>query len=290
MDGIVGREFARPKRIVMAIIGAVIAVFFLGPYLQMLATALKPEGELTNVPASYLPHHWRWSNFTDLWSRNDGVVRSYFKSSLVISVVSTLVVMLVAIPAAYYVSRNRFRWRVAFLLLVVVTQMIQPTSLVVGVIRSFLDLQDWTGFTLINEYLGLILVNSAFNLAFAVWILNGFFAAIPVELEQAAWLDGASRFAALRRIVLPLALPGLVTCVVFTFIAAWNEFAMARALVYGNRRRWPLTLGLSDFEQLYEKEWHYMFAASLVAIVPIVILFAAIEKYLVKGLTAGAVK
>ena len=279
----------------MAVVGALIALFFLVPYLQMLVTALKPPGELTDTPASYLPHEWTFSNFWTLWSRTD--VAGYFKSSLIIALTSTVLVMAVAVPAAYYVSRNRFRWRAVFLLLVVVTQMIQPTSLVVGVLRSFGDLQRWINkvlpifeIELIGQYAGLILVNAAFSLAFAVWILVGFFSAIPVELEQAAWIDGASRFKAMYKIVLPIALPGLVTCVIFTFVTAWNEFAMARALVFGDSDKWPLTLGLSAFQGQYEVEWHYMFATSLIAIIPVVILFASIENYLVKGLTAGAVK
>lgn len=284
----VGRELTARKKVAMSTVGALIALFFLFPYLQMLVTALKPKGELTNTPASYLPHKWMWSNFVTLWDRTE--VLDYFRASLLIASVSTIVVLVVAVPAAYYVSRNRFGWHTMFLLLVVVTQMIQPTSLVVGVLRSFRDLQRWIHVDLIGEYAGLILVNSAFNLAFAVWILNGFFSAIPYELEQAAWLDGASKFTTLWRITLPLALPGLVTCVIFTFVAAWNEFAMARALVFGDRGKWPLTLGLSDFVGQYEDDWHYMFATSLIAIIPVVILFASIERYLVKGLTAGGVK
>lgn len=296
----VGRGTTARKQALMSIVGALIALFFLAPYLQMLATALKPEGELTNTPPSYFPHNWKWSNFVTLWDRTD--VASFFKSSLVIAFTSTVLVIIVAVPAAYYVSRHRFRWRTVFLLLVVITQMIQPTSLVVGVIRSFGDLDRWIdnvlgwlqldfiNVNLRGEYAGLVLVNAAFNLAFAVWILNGFFSAIPPELEQAAMLDGASKFKAMYKITLPLALPGLVTCVIFTFVSAWNEFAMARALVFGDREKWPLTLGLSAFEGQYEKEWHYMFATSLIAIIPVVILFASIERYLVKGLTAGGVK
>ena len=296
----VGHTMSRRKQYVMSGVGAVIALLFLGPYLQMLVTALKPEGELTNTPTSYLPHQWKWSNFVTLWSRTD--VAGYFKSSLIIAFCSTTLVIAVAVPAAYFVARNKFGWRTFFLLLVVITQMIQPTSLVVGVLRSFKDLDRWIDnvlgwlhldfihINLIGEYAGLILVNSAFNLAFAVWILNGFFSAIPPELEQAAMIDGASRFTAMRKITLPLALPGLVTCVIFTFVSAWNEFAMARALVFGNSSKWPLTLGLSAFQGQYDIEWHYMFATSPIAIVPVVILFASIERYLVKGLTAGGVK
>ena len=281
---------SRLRRWTMPIAGALIALFFLAPYIQMFFTAVKPDGELTDTPPSYFPKQWQWSNFTTLFSRNDGAVWGYFRSSLIIAIVATVVVMIVAVPAAYYVARHRFSWRAAFLLLIIITQMIQPTSLVVGVIRTFLDIEATTGITLVGDYAGLILVNSAFNLTFAVWILQGFFAAIPAEIEEAAWMDGASRFTTMRRVTLPLALPGLVTCVIFTFVAAWNEFAMARALVFGNRSRWPLTLGLSDFTQLYEDEWNYLFAASLIAIVPVVLLFAAIERYLVKGLTAGAIR
>ena len=289
MSSIVTARSPHMRRI-MPIIGALVALFFLAPYIQMFFTAVKPAGELTDVPPSYFPREWQWSNFTTLFTRNDGAVRGYFKSSLIIAIISTAIVLLVAVPAAYYVARHRFRWRTAFLLLIIVTQMIQPTSLVVGVIRTFVDLEDMTGITLLGDYAGLILVNSAFNLTFAVWILQGFFAAIPPEIEEAAWMDGASKLTTMRKITLPLAMPGLVTCVIFTFVAAWNEFAMARALVFGNRSKWPLTLGLSDFTQLYEDEWNYLFAASLLAIIPVVILFAAIERYLIKGLTAGAIK
>jgi multiple sugar transport system permease protein len=274
----------------MPIAGALIALFFLAPYVQMFFTAVKPDGELTDTPPSYLPKEWQWSTFTKLFSRHDGVVWDYFRSSLIIAVAATVVVMVVAVPAAYYVARHRFAWRTAFLLLIIVTQMIQPTSLVVGVIRTFVDIEATTGITLVGDYSGLILVNSVFNLTFAVWILQGFFAAIPAEIEEAAWTDGATKFTTMRKVTLPLAMPGLVTCVIFTFVAAWNEFAMARALVFGNRSRWPLTLGLSDFTQQYEDEWNYLFAASLIAILPVVVLFAAIERYLIKGLTAGAIK
>lgn len=284
----VGHERTRARQLAMTAAGGLIALFFLFPYLQMLVTSLKPKGDLTDTPASYLPSEWKWSNFVTLWDRT--TVLSYFKSSLIIASVSTLLVIFVAVPAAYYMSRHRFGWRTVFLLLVVITQMIQPTSLVVGVLRSFKDLQRWIHLELIGEYAGLIAINSAFNLAFAVWILNGFFAAIPYELEQAAWIDGASKFKTMYKITLPLALPGLVTCIIFTFVSAWNEFAMARALVFGDRGKWPLTLGLSDFVGQYEVDWHYLFATSLIAIIPVVILFASIERFLVKGLTSGAVK
>jgi multiple sugar transport system permease protein len=189
----------------------------------------------------------------------------------------------VAVPAAYYLARFRFKSRNLILLLVLATQMFAPTSMVIGIYREFVALG------LVNTYTSLILVNAAFNLAFSVWILTGFFSSIPAEVEEAAMLDGCSRMKVLRTITLPLALPGLLTAIIFTFIAAWNEFVVALTLTSTPAIR-PLTVGITGFIGLYEVQWHYVFAVSLIAIIPVVILFISIEKWLVSGLTAGSIK
>ena len=132
---------------------------------------------------------------------------------------------LAATPAAYYTARHRFPGRAAFLVLVLVTQMFSPTALVVGLYRQFFELG------LVNTYAALILTNAAFNLAFAIWILRAFFASIPREIEEAAAVDGCSRVRHPVRVVLPLALPGLVTAAIFAFIAAWNEYIVALTLM-----------------------------------------------------------
>ena len=191
--------------------------------------------------------------------------------------------LLVAIPAAYFTARFRFPGRLAFLFLVLVTQMFSPTALVVGIYREFFELK------LVNTYLALILTNAAFNLAFAVWIMQGFFSSIPREVEEAADLDGCGRFRTLLRVMLPLTLPGVVTAVIFTFIAAWNEYVVALTLMQDDAKK-PLTVGISTYVTGYEQNWDQLFAASIIAIVPVVVLFAVIEKHLVGGLTAGAVK
>jgi multiple sugar transport system permease protein len=207
----------------------------------------------------------------------------FIKSSFIISISATVIVILIAIPAAYYVARNDFRGKKAFLLLVLVTQMFAPTALVVGIFREIVALN------LVDTYLALILIYAAFNMAFSIWILSSFFRSIPKEIEEAAWIDGCSRFTTLTRIVLPLALPGLVTAFIFTFIAAWNEFVIALTLTSSPERE-PLTVGLTSLIGQYQVQWNYLFAGSLIAIVPVVILFASIEKWLVGGLTAGSVK
>ena len=247
----------------------------------MLFTALKPESELRISPPRLLPVRWRFENFLAVLA--DPGFQSWLRVSLIVAVASTALVMLAAAPAAYYTARYRFRGRGGFLFLVLVTQMFAPTALVVGLYREFFE---WG---LVNTYTALVVTNAAFNLAFAIWILRAFFASIPRELEEAAAVDGCGRLGALVRVVLPLARPGIVTAVIFAFIAAWNEYIVALTLMTSADAR-PLTVGITSYVTAYVQHWDLLFAASLIAIVPVVVLFALIEPYLVGGLTAGGVK
>jgi multiple sugar transport system permease protein len=264
---------------VIAVAAYVIAVIFLLPYLEMLVMALRPNNELGL--ATILPKHWTFSNFTTLWSSGLG---GSIGTSLEIAAGATVIVLLVSLPAAYCTARRRFRGRVAFLLLVLATQMFQPAAMLVGIQREFSDFG-------LPPTLSLIIVNAAFNLAFAVWILTAFFSSIPVELEEAAMVDGLGRFGALTRITLPLAAPGIVTALIFTFIAAWNEFLVALTLSLGQSpSQQPLTVAINNYIGEYSVDWGHLFAAGLVATVPVIILFAFIERRVVSGLTAGAIK
>jgi len=247
----------------------------------MFLTAVKPERELRTSPARLLPVRWRFENFLDVLA--DPGFHTWLQVSLIVAVASTALVMLAAVPAAYYTARHRFRGRNGFLFLVLVTQMFSPTALVVGLYREFFELD------LVNTYAALVLTNAAFNLAFAIWILRAFFASIPREIEEAAAVDGCGRLRTLVRIVLPLSLPGLVTAIIFAFIAAWNEYIVALTLMTDADKR-PLTVGITSYVTAYVQHWDLLFAASVIAIVPVVVLFALIEPYLVGGLTAGGVK
>jgi multiple sugar transport system permease protein len=267
--------------------GALVAFFFLAPYLQMLITALTPGRDLYSVPAQYLPSTFAFDNFITVWEK--APLWSYLRSSLIIAGFATVVVLLVALPAAYYTARYRYRGRLLFLLLVLVTQMFAPTALVIGIYREFVTIGAVVPAFGVNSYASLIIVNAAFNLAFSTWIMVAYFSTIPVELEEAASIDGASRLGVLRRVTLPLALPGIITATIFTFIAAWNEFVIALTLAQSPAIH-PLTVGVTTFIGQYRVEWQYLFASSLVAIVPVVILFIVIEKWLVGGLTAGSIK
>jgi multiple sugar transport system permease protein len=272
---------SRTNKAILSATGALVAIIFLIPYIRMLTTSLTPKSELYSIPAEYLPTWFDFSNFITVW--DSAPIASYIVNTLIIAGAATVLVLVVAVPAAYYLARFRFKSRNLILLLVLATQMFAPTSMVIGIYREFVALG------LVNTYTSLILVNAAFNLAFSVWILTGFFSSIPAEVEEAAMLDGCSRMKVLRTITLPLALPGLLTAIIFTFIAAWNEFVVALTLTSSPAIR-PLTVGITGFIGLYEVQWHYVFAVSLIAIIPVVILFISIEKWLVSGLTAGSIK
>ena len=269
------------RRVALSGAGLALAVVVLAPYVVMVCTALKPEGELRMTPPRLTPIQWRPGNVLEVLG--DPSFQGWLYASLVVALTSTTIVVLAATPAAYYTARHRFPGRSAFLLLVLVTQMFSPTALVVGLYRQFFELG------LVDTYAALILTNAAFNLAFAVWILRAFFASIPREIEEAAAVDGCGRFRTLARVVLPLSLPALVTAVIFAFIAAWNEYIVALTLMTDPARK-PLTVGITSYVTAYVQHWNYLFAASVLAIVPVVVLFALIERHLVGGLTAGSVK
>jgi multiple sugar transport system permease protein len=268
------------KTVIIATAAYVIAIIFLLPYVEMVITALRPPREL--LERNYLPHHLAWSNLTNMWGAAYGITSS-LRISLEVAGGATIVVLLVAVPAAYYTARRPYRGRWAFLLIVLVTQMLQPTALIVGIYKEFLS------FHLVNTVWSLILVNAGFNLAFAVWIVTAYVGSIPIELEEAAMVDGTGRLGAMFRVTLPLAAPGLVTALIFTFIAAWNEFIVALTLTTGSAVM-PLTVRLDSFIGQYTVDWQHLFGASVVATIPVLILFAVIERRVVGGLTAGSIK
>lgn len=265
------------RKLIISIAAYLIAIIFLLPYVEMVITALRPPAELQ--ARGYVPKHWDWTNFSTIWKTGFG---KNIRVSLQIAGGATLLVLIVAMPAAYYTARRKFRGRMLFLLLVLATQMFQPAAMLVGIQRQF------TSYGL-SPTTSLILVNAGFNLAFAVWILNAYFSSIPSELEEAAMVDGTSRIGALGRITLPLALPGIVTALIFTFIAAWNEFIVALTLS-GDPTKGPLTVAINNYIGQYSVDWGHLFAGSVIATIPVIILFAVIEGKVVGGLTAGSIK
>lgn len=276
------RRLPSPKTAIISAVAYIIAIIFLLPYLEMLITALRPHSQL--LARNLIPTHWNWSTFTTMWGSGYGLTSSVL-TSLEIAAGATVVVMVVALPAAYYTARRRFRGRTAFLLLVLATQILQPVVLIVGIYQEVLNFNLEN----ISPIIPLILVNAAFNLAFSIWILNAYIGSIPVELEEAAMVDGHGRLGAMFKITMPIAAPGIVTAVIFTFIAAWNEFVTALTLTNAPGQ-YPLTVRLDSFIGAYQVDWQHLFGVSVVATIPVIILFAIIEGRVVGGLTAGSIK
>ncbi|ANJ28763.1 sugar ABC transporter permease [Agromyces aureus] len=263
--------------------GLIVLGIFVLPYTIMFFGSVKTKSQIRSVDPTYFPVEWHWENYVNMWSTPETPLVQNLISTIVISVFATLLVLLVAMPAAYYTARFHFPGRMVFLFLVIVTQMLQPAVLTSGLFRQFL------AFDLIDTWAAMILINAAFNLSFAVWIMHSFFAGIPKEVDEAAQIDGANRLTVLFKISLPLVWPGIVTAIVFTFVACWNEFA-ASLVILSTAGNQPLSVALTKFVGQYETSWQYVFGVSIVAIVPVVILFMLIEKRLVGGLTAGSVK
>ena len=268
-------------RILLYFVVAFICLVILYPYFVMLVTSLKTRGEIFDPNGALMPAAPVWTNFVDIWKL--APMAKYLLNSIVIASGSTLIAMVCGIPAAYALARMKFKGQTAFLGFIIVSQMFAPVVLLIGIYKVIKML------SLTNTLLGLIFVNAAFNQAFTIWLLRGTFMSISAEMEQAATIDGCNRVQAMFKILLPVAAPGIVTTLIFIFINAWNEYTVALCLISSETLK-PLTVGINIFNGYNMIEWQYLFAASLFAILPVVILFMSIEKNLTSGLTAGGVK
>ena len=258
-----------------------VCVITLYPYFAMLCTALKSREEIFSAAGTILPITALWSNFIDIWSR--APMARYMLNSVMIAGGSTIIAMLCGIPAAYALARMKFKGQTAFLGFVIVSQMFAPVVLLIGIYQVMQTLN------LTNSILGLVFINAAFNQAFTIWLLRGTFMGISADMEQAATIDGCNRIQSMMKVLLPVAAPGIVTTLIFIFINAWNEYTVALCLIQDDLLK-PLTVGINTFNGYNIIEWQDLFAASIFAIIPVVILFMCIEKNLVSGLASGGVK
>lgn len=252
------------------------------PFAVMVSTALKPRAEILQTPPSWLPSEARLQNFLDMWTAV-GFGPALLNSALV-SLGATALCLLVAIPAAYAGARLRFRGQGLFRQFLLVTQMLSPIVLVLGIFRLMARMG------LVDSLSALVLAYAAFNLAFAVWMLQSYFRTIPKELEEAARIDGASPLQSLRLVFLPLAAPALGVTAIFVFIYCWNEFVLALTLLRSTDK---YTLTIQVFSLVggrYSVEWDHVMAATLLASVPVAVVFALLQRYLVRGLALGSVK
>jgi multiple sugar transport system permease protein len=271
----------RARQVVFwAAIGAFV-VFALFPYIWTALTSLKPETELFTKGVHYLPKQVVMENYVNLFKRLK--FQHYFGNSLIVASATTVLALVASSLAGYAFSRFRFRVRSALMVIFVLTNMFPKILLIIPLFMIFRHV----GF--LNTYHGLVLAHCTFTIPFATWMLTGFFDSIPRELEEAAVVDGASNLKAFLIVTLPLAAPSLAATAVYIFIHSWNDYLYAVMFTSSEAVR-TLPIALKMFIGKYEVNWGALTAGGIVTSVPLVVFFMLVQRYLIAGLTAGAVK
>lgn len=255
-------------------------ILSLFPFAVMALTAIKPRAEV--FEPRWLPSRFAWENLIELW----GATRMgpALLNSFYIAVLATLLALIVAIPGGYALSRYRFRGRAVIRQFLLISQMLSPIVLILGLFRLMVLLG------LLDDRNAVAVLNAGFNVAFSIWMLESYFRTIPRDLEEAAFMEGASALQSLCRVFLPLAVPAITVTGLFTFVNTWNEFVIALTMLRSDQNYTVSVQTLSLVSGRYGVDWHFVMGATLVATVPVAILFAWMQRYLVSGLTAGAVK
>jgi len=257
----------------------VILVFSIAPVAVMLSTAF--DNRAGDGSSSLLPSDLGVDNFR--FVLDEGNFVTYLRNSAIVSLCTVLASAVLALLAAIGVARFRFRFRTTMLVTILVVQMVPLEALVIPLFVQARTLG------ILDQLLGLVVVYVAFSLPFAIWTLRGFVAAVPKELEEAAYVDGASWLRMFWHVLLPLVAPGLVATSIFSFITAWNEFVFAITFM-SDQDRYTVAAGLREFFTQYGTDWGAVMAGSTLITVPVMIFFIAVQSRISHGLVAGAVK
>ncbi|WP_398506915.1 carbohydrate ABC transporter permease [Thermoanaerobacterium thermosaccharolyticum] len=227
------------------------------------------------------------ANYHDMWTNiNFGM---YFKNSVIIVSCTTILALSIAILAGYALARFKFIGSNLFGIATLGTQMIPGILFLLPLYLIFIQMQQTFGIKMVNTYHGIILTYSAFYIPFSIWILRGFFASIPMEIEEAARIDGCTQFSAFLRVILPLAIPGIVATAIYIFLMAWDELLFAWVLTTSADVQ-TIPVGIRLFVGQYQNRYDLLMAASTVVTIPIALMFFLLQKYFISGMTAGAVK
>ena len=269
------------RRLGYDLVGVVVFAIMIFPVYWMVSTAFKPGRDILRFDPKLVPSPFTLANFADAISRP--FFWTSVQSSLIVVLTVVAVSLLLAFTAAVGVARFGFRGRRAFLVMILVVQMVPLTALVIPI---FL-LMDGLG--AVDTLASVIVTYLAFIVPFMVWTLRGFVANIPIELEEAAMIDGCTRMGAFMRVVFPLCAPGLVATAIFAFIQSWNEYVIALVLLRSPDHQ-TLTVWLASFTTNHGTDWGPLMAGATLTSVPVVTFFLVVQRYVTAGLTAGAVK
>lgn len=268
------------RNAVKAVLVTALLIFTLFPAYWMISSAF--DAQASSGGQSLLPKEFSFKNFE--FVLNDGGFGLFLRNSLIVAAFTVVISGIVALLASVAVARFKFKFRTAVLMMILTVQMVPLEALVIPLFVQIRDLQ------MLGQLAGLVVVYLAFSLPFGIWMLRGFVAAVPVELEEAAYLDGASWWRMFRSVLLPLVAPGLVATSIFSFITAWNEFIFAMTLLGGKSENYTVSIGLKAFFGLHSNDWGSIMAASTIITIPVMIFFIIVQGRLSSGMVAGAVK
>ncbi|UJF32637.1 carbohydrate ABC transporter permease [Paenibacillus hexagrammi] len=259
----------------------VCTLFILFPIYWTLSTSLKRETDIYTAPFKLLPSPATFSNFAFAWESVG--FSTFFKNSIIVASATVVCVLVISLLSGYALSRFSFKGKAAFMILLLCTQFIPAAMLIIPLFLIFKSM------SLISSPLSLVITYTTIQLPFNTILMSGFIANVPIQLEEAAMIDGCSRFKSILYVVLPVLMPGIIAVGAFTFIGAWNEFLFALMFI-SNNAHFTIPVGLSFMQGEYKINYGASAAGSMIALLPTVLLFSYVQKYLVQGMSAGAVK
>ena len=271
------------KNVIFCVIAVLIACILLFPLYWTLITSLKTETEIFQNPPTFFPHVVNTKSYAARVKTGDFNMFKSFANSMIISLGAMAIAVILAVPASYGIAKYRFRGRKAMLLTFLVTQMLPVSVLLTPLFMLFKNIH------LYNTWGSAILADATIGIPFSILILKNYFASIPKDMEEAAYIDGCNRFTAFIRILLPIAKPGVMVCAIFSFLYAWGDLAYGMTFIIDQQSR-PITAGIFNFMGQYGTKWSYLTAFAVVTIIPVLLIFIFMQKYIVGGMTSGAVK
>jgi multiple sugar transport system permease protein len=272
----------KKEMLVSFLAGGIVFLIFIFPLYWMIVTALKTQVEIFSIPTPLWPRNLTFEAFAKQLSTSGDTLRG-FKNSLIISCGATVISTALAIPASYGLARFRFSACKALVLFFLITQMLPSTLVLTSLYIMFSKLG------LLNTYWAPVLADATLGIPFSIIILRTYFVSIPKELDEAAKIDGCGHLSAFVKIMLPIAKPGIVVAAVFSFVFAWGDLIYGITFITNPNMR-PITSSIYNYVQQYQTLWNSTMAFGIVAITPVVLIFIFMQKYIVSGLTNGAVK
>lgn len=277
---------SRTVTVIVYVCAIGISLFAISPFLWMILTSLKPQSEIYSNPLTYLPQEINLNGYKGMLNPNaddNANFMKWFWNTTIVSLFTTILSLVVSALGGYAMSRFGFRGRMSIGYIILLTQMLPGSLLIIPLYMIMKDYQ------LLNSHFGLVIAYATFAIPFCTWMLKGYFDSVSKSIDEAASVDGANRWTTFVRIILPLTLPGLVVTGVFSFLTSWNEFMFAQTFI-SDYSKWTLSVGIASFQGQYVVNWDYLMAGSVITTLPIVIIFWVLQKHLVSGMTAGAVK